>query len=233
MSGLHYLWTENDAYPVLIYIKFSGKKLDDGKGIGGRGRLTAVRIDAMQNFYGKAIRDNKGNATAMSKATHAILKHYSSTPENPRHEDCPSGNESWCSYNRDLATGQTTHCPIQDPLPQAVVNVIQPTFDRLGGKHFLAGCEKCLDQNNKWKSPSCHLVHIVTKGTVYFSLNVEVQAGMITGWQRIEGKRMSSSNYKAQPAVKKRRKKHWREKSKRQDGFVYKEGVRYSSQRFY
>ena len=123
--------------------------MDDGKGIGGRDRLTAVRIDAMQNFYGKAIRDNKGNATAISKATHAILKHYSSTPENPRHEDCPSGNESWCSYNRDLATGQTTHCPIQDPLPQAVVNVIQPTFDRLGGKHFLAGCEKCLDQNNK------------------------------------------------------------------------------------
>ena len=53
---------EYGLYPVkyLIHIKFSGKKLEDGKGIGGRGRLTAVRIDAMQNFYGKAIRDNKG-----------------------------------------------------------------------------------------------------------------------------------------------------------------------------
>ena len=38
-------------------------------------------------------------------------------------------------------------------------------------------------------------------------INVEVQAGMIAGWQRIDGKRVSSSNYKAQPAVKKRRKK--------------------------
>ena len=141
---------EYGLYPVkyLIHIKFSGKKLEDGKGIGGKGRLTAVRIDALQNFYGIAIRDNEGNATAMSKATHAILKHYSSTHENPRHEDCPSGNESWCSYNRDLATGQTTHCLIQDPLPQAVVNAIQSTFDRLGDKHFLAGCEKCLNQIN-------------------------------------------------------------------------------------
>ena len=122
--------------------------MEDGKGIGEKGRLTAVRIDSMQNFYGKAIRDSKGNAAAMSKATHAILKHYSSTPENARHEDCPIGNESWCSYNRNLATGQTTHCPIQDPLPWAVVNVIKPTFHRLGDKHFLDGCEKCLDQNN-------------------------------------------------------------------------------------
>ena len=59
-------------------------------------------------------------------------------------------------------------------------------------------------------------------------INVEVQAGMITGWQRIDGKHMSSSDYKAQPAVKKRR----REKSKKQNGFVHKEGVMYSSQRF-
>ena len=61
-------------------------------------------------------------------------------------------------------------------------------------------------------------------------INVEVQAGMIAGWQRIDGKRMSSTNYKAQPAVKKCRKHHRREKSKKQEGFVHKEGVMYSSQ---
>ena len=33
-------------------------------------------------------------------------------------------------------------------------------------------------------------------------INVEVQAGMIAGWQRIDGKRVSSSNYTTQPAVK-------------------------------
>lgn len=73
--------------------------MNDGKGIGGRGRLTGTHIDALQNCYGKAIRNNKGNAAAMSKATHLILKHYSSTPENPRHEDCLGGEDSWGSYN--------------------------------------------------------------------------------------------------------------------------------------
>ncbi|XP_057313669.1 uncharacterized protein LOC130654985 [Hydractinia symbiolongicarpus] len=39
-----------------------GKKLDDGKGIGGKGCLTLARIDVMQNFYGRTICNNKGNA---------------------------------------------------------------------------------------------------------------------------------------------------------------------------
>ena len=133
---------------MCIFFFNLGKKLDDGKGIGGSGRLTNVRIDAMQNFYGKAIRDHKGDAAAMSKATHAILKHYSSTPENPRHEDCPQGASSWCSFNRDSATGESTHEPIKDPLPPAIIKVVQPIFDRLGSEQFLAGCENCLDQNN-------------------------------------------------------------------------------------
>ena len=114
------------------YILILGKKIEDGKGIGGKGRLTLKRIDTLQNFYGKAIRDNRGDAKAMSRATHAILKHYSSTPDQPRHEDCPVGKNSWCSFNRDKATGEKTHLPVKDPLPEAVIKVMQPTFDRLG-----------------------------------------------------------------------------------------------------
>ena len=43
----------------------------------------------MQNVYEKVMRDNKADAAAMSKDTHAILKHYSSTPEKPHHETAP------------------------------------------------------------------------------------------------------------------------------------------------
>jgi len=88
------------------------------------------------------------DAAGMAKAAHAILKYYSSTPENPHHEDCPQGAGSWCSYNCGLATGGNTHKPIRDSLPQAVVDVVQPTFDRLGNEQFLAGCENCIDHNN-------------------------------------------------------------------------------------
>jgi len=78
---------------------------------------------------------------------HAILKHYSSTLENPRHEDCPTRRNSWCSYNRDVATGEKTHVPIKSPLPESVVKLMQPIFNRLGSEEFLVGCEKRLGPN--------------------------------------------------------------------------------------
>lgn len=214
-----------------------GKKL-----AGGQGRLTNSRIDAIQNFYGKAIRDHKGDAAGMAKATHAILRHYSSTPENPHHEDCPQGAGSWCSYNRDLATGGNTHEPIKDPLPQAIVDVVQPTFDRLGDEQFLAGCENCLDQNNNeslhhmiWgMSPKEQFTSqqeaslSVSLGVLVFNngmnntlskllpmVNMQVEPAMHLGWERIDNKRISSSDYKTQSSVKKRRKKLRREKSKK------------------
>ena len=42
-----------------------GKKLSDGKEVGGKGRLTDKDTDKMQNYYGKAIRGNKGDLKGM------------------------------------------------------------------------------------------------------------------------------------------------------------------------
>ena len=71
----------------MFFLLLFKKEVENGKGIGGQGRLTNSRIDAMLNFYGKALRDHKGDAAGMAKATHAILRHYSSTPKNRHHED--------------------------------------------------------------------------------------------------------------------------------------------------
>ena len=124
-----------------------GQKLSDGKRIGGKRRLKAKRVDTFQNVYGAVIRSNKGNSKAMSKATHVILNYYSNSPENPKHEDCPEDETSWCSYNRDRATDQNTHKPIKNSLSQAVVEKTQPLFNKLGNENFLAACEKCKTQN--------------------------------------------------------------------------------------
>ena len=85
----------------------------------------------------------------MAKATRAILMHYSNTVNNPHHSDCPAGASSWCSYQRDLANGTNLHKPIKNPLPEAVISVTKPSFDRLGDEAFLAGCENCYTQNVK------------------------------------------------------------------------------------
>ena len=67
-----YSYTQKISYTL-------GKRLSDGKFLSGKGRLTLLRVDALQAFFGKAIRDNKGNAEAMRRAIHAVLDHYSST----------------------------------------------------------------------------------------------------------------------------------------------------------
>ena len=237
-----------------------GKKLEDGSTISGTGRLTIARIDTIQSFYGQAIRENKGDAKAMSRATHAILKHYSSTPEKPQHEDCPVGKDSWCSYNRDVVTGEKTHVPIKNPLPESVVNLMQPTFDRLGSEEFLSGCERCLDQNN---NESLHHVVwgiapkeqytsqqeaslAVALGVLVFNnglkdtitkllsaMDLPVHASTLRELEMIDRKRMRESDYKADPETKKHRKKLKREKCKKQDAFQHQEGDMYSSQKFY
>ena len=56
-------------------ITMKGKKLKDGKTVGGKGRLTDKVIDRMQNFFGQAIRNNSSLKESMKKDILAILKH--------------------------------------------------------------------------------------------------------------------------------------------------------------
>ena len=86
--------------------------MSDGKGLAGNGRLTIGCIDAIQNFYGRAVRGDPNDLEAMPKYTWAILDHYSSTVENPKHHKCPPGGKGWCRYQRDIATKQSLHKPV-------------------------------------------------------------------------------------------------------------------------
>lgn len=255
--------TANRSVTMSPHVQISlviGKRLEDGGTISGTGRLTVSRIDTIQSFYGQAIRENKGNSKAMSRATHAILKHYSSTPEKPRHEDWPMGKDSWCSYNRDAATGEKTHVPIKNPLPECVVNLMQPIFDRLGSEEFLVGCERCLDQNRneclhhviwgmapKEQHTSQQEASLaVALGVLVFNnglkdtvvkllsaMDLPLNSDMLRDLEMIDRKRMQESDYKTNLETKKWRKKLKREKCKKQDAFQHQEGVMYSSQSFY
>lgn len=65
----------------------------------------------------------------MSTQTWAILDHYSSTIDKPLHSSCPKGETSWCSYQRDKATGKKTHQRIKLPLTPAIKEAVNPVFD--------------------------------------------------------------------------------------------------------
>ncbi|KAJ4432440.1 hypothetical protein ANN_21059 [Periplaneta americana] len=63
-----------------------GKKLEDGKGIGGAGRLTKKEIQSIQMYYAAAIRQNVGNLDSMQHAVWAIYFHKLSTDAKHQHE---------------------------------------------------------------------------------------------------------------------------------------------------
>ena len=178
----------------------------------------------------------------MCKATHAILKHYSSTPEEPKHDDCPTGPNSWCSYQRNQANGTNLHKPIKNPLPDVVVEVMQPLFDHLGNDTFLVGCESCYTQNRNeclhrviWGMASKEMFRspqeislAISLGVLHFNqgfnstysklapeLGIQVQPKMPESWRKIDLDRIYQADYRSTPEVQKRREKKEKRKTKK------------------
>ena len=53
--------------------------------ISGKGKLTKEKISKMQNYYGRAIKDNSEDITHMKKRIYAILFHMTSSDDYPKH----------------------------------------------------------------------------------------------------------------------------------------------------
>lgn len=88
------------------------RNLKKNEKLGGRGKLTDGLIKQMSTYYGLAIRRNINSVTDMRAAVLATYYHLCSTDENPHHEYCPPGAESWCEWQASLATGANyTHPP--------------------------------------------------------------------------------------------------------------------------
>ena len=125
---------------------YRGRKVADGKTIGGAGRLTDNLINSLQNYYGDAIRHNKGNLENMIKAVQATLLHCNSSDTTPRHHLCPEGKNSWCKWQVAKALGE----PFQHqkpPIPEAIVQLLKPIYARLGSRVLLEKCMHGYTQN--------------------------------------------------------------------------------------
>ena len=74
--------------------------LSNGKPIGGKGRLTDKIINKLQNYFGIAIRQSKGETVhELKKAIGAVLFHCSEASNlDARYQMCPRSRESWCKF---------------------------------------------------------------------------------------------------------------------------------------
>ena len=229
--------------------------------IQGKGRLTKERIDSFQVFYGKALHDNKGDAAAMSRATMAILKHYSDRSLDEQHEDCPDGEGSWCKYKSGLeSTSPSAYLPIKNPIAPALYDVLLPTFTALSDQRLLRACQAAKSQNANeslhgviWSLCPKDLYH--SPQEVSFGINLAVmvfnngQSHTFTSlleranipfpnsstnlWQLIDNKRIQESERKQCEEVRQVRKEKRKANVRQLDAFKRVEGETYKSGAFH
>ena len=116
--------------------------------ISGKGKLTQEKVNKIQNYYGRAIKDNVGDIPLLKKRIFAILLHLSSSDKNPKHVHCPPGETSWCFWQRAIAKSETpgSHAD-HETLPSDVGRKLVPIFQRLSEENLLKRCACSATQN--------------------------------------------------------------------------------------
>ena len=126
-----------------------GLKLNGSKVVSGKGRLTKVIIDKMQNYYGLAIRNNIDNQLEMKRSIKAIHHHLIKS-ENlssfEEHQYCPKERNSWCEFWRQELC-QNAKCSDDKMLLSVFFNELRPIFERLYKDELLSHYLKGLTQN--------------------------------------------------------------------------------------
>ena len=239
-----------------LKMQYKGQKLADRKTIGGAGRLTDKVINSLQNYYGDAIRRNRGDLQAMMKAVQATLLHSNSSNEQPRHHLCPEGPESWCKWQVAKATGK--EYDHKDPLPDAIVQLLRPVYSRLGSRFLLEKCLHGYTQNANealhstvWKfcpkelfmgktgvETACSLAVCMSNdgasslAAISDRLQLRPTALAKTFLKKKDVKRVVESEYKASEGTKSRRKLARKKRKGLDDQHQQREGIVYAAGAF-
>lgn len=89
----------------------------------------------------------------MKNAILATLYHKCSTDAKPQHQYCPAGADSWCAYQKAVATKQNyNHPPAFD---QEIQDLLQPIYEELTDDKLLERCLGANTQNNNESYNSC------------------------------------------------------------------------------
>lgn len=126
----------------------SGKKKAKGVGGKGVGKLTDKLIRDLTAYYGLAIIRNPHSVADMKKAILATFHHKCSTDDNPQHDNCPPGPDSWCSWKQAEALNELdeyTHAPA---LCTEVQDMLRPIYEDLSSDDLLERCLGGNTQNN-------------------------------------------------------------------------------------
>ena len=189
-----------------LKISMRGKKLSYGKGVFGKGRLTLKLITSMQTYYTGATRNNPISLCKMIRAIWAIWYHMSFTDDQPQHQFCPIGRNSWCKYQQVAASNQDFHH--EKVLPRPVMDAINPVFVNMTYVSLLKRClGKHMQNSNQsfnkilWTCPKNIFVRLETLKLGAHIATVLFNDGMC-GILRIMARLDATSGVNAISAVK-------------------------------
>jgi len=115
------------------------------KKLGGKGKLTDTLIKKLTKYYDLAIMRNPESVENMQRDIMATYLHSISTDKKPRHENCPSAENSWCKFRRAESLGVPYTHP--EPLHPVVAESILPIYKDLSRKDLLERCLGGFTQN--------------------------------------------------------------------------------------
>ena len=118
-------------------------------GASGQGRLTEEKPVKFQH-YRHDIVNNIWSQENMCEGTWPSLFHCISTDESPKHNRCPTGPDSWCFYQKDVASGSEilSHgTTVTHPLTASVVQQMIPVYERMSDTNLLKWMERVNAQN--------------------------------------------------------------------------------------
>jgi len=156
-------------------------KIVKRKSLGGKGKLTAKTIDKLTVYYGLAIRRNHQSVAKMRDAIWATFYHYASTDKKPQHQKCPTGDDSWCEWQRAAAANAVQSFKHSYfTLPDDVIEAIKPIYEDLSKDSLLQRCVGGFTQNNN-ESLNQLIWKISPKSVSGTSTIVEIAAYVASG----------------------------------------------------
>ncbi|XP_071653066.1 uncharacterized protein [Temnothorax longispinosus] len=221
--------------------------------LGGKGKLTDALIKKLTTYYGLAIRRHPDSVEEMKKAIMATYYHLCSTDEEPQHEYCPTGYESWCKWRVAEATGKLDAFEHPPALHKDVQEKLLPIYQDLSKdnllERYLGGyTQNCNESFNAciWRLAPKHL-HCGSKtveiaaylATAIFNegyfpiLKIMEIMGIVIGQQSKtfaeyhNEKRLLSAHHRSLESTKEARTARKMEKTVLQDFFEEEKGLMY------
>lgn len=116
-------------------------------------KFTEAQLSLLSSYFKKAVLTHPDSVPDMKNAILASLYHKCSTDAKPQHQYCPAGADSWCAYQKAVATKQNyNHPPAFD---QEIQDLLQPIYEELTDEKLLERCLGANTQNNNESYNSC------------------------------------------------------------------------------